>query len=70
MKRDWSSTPNALRKRKQIHVTMSPEGIAELDAQRGNASRGAFIEELVGRMVKVWSVDGTKLSRKNRPKGT
>jgi hypothetical protein len=43
-KKDWSTTPNARRHRKMLHVTMSPEGIEELDYRRGKLSRGAMIE--------------------------
>jgi len=56
-KTDWTTTPNERRHRKQVHVTMSPEGIKELDRRRLEEfaglpgtrpyARGEYIEMLL-----------------------
>jgi hypothetical protein len=45
--RSGTSTPNELRSRPLITMTMSRKGVAVLDKQRGNMSRGVFIEQLL-----------------------
>jgi hypothetical protein len=45
-----SGTPtmhNAERGRPMVMLTLSPEGLAELDAQRGAQSRGVYVELLL-----------------------
>lgn len=44
---NWSTMTNDRRGRPMITVTLSPEGIEELDRQRGKAARGAYIEVLL-----------------------
>lgn len=66
MKPNWNSTPNALRHRKQIHVTMSAEGIARLDALSGGAqlSRGAYLDlalEMIAELKCQCTTDGSRL---------
>lgn len=46
---DWTSTPNARRKRPMVMITISPEGLEALDRLRGAEPRGAYIEALLSR---------------------
>lgn len=43
---DWATMPNEERKRPMVTITMSPEGLADLDRMRGETARGAYIEQL------------------------
>lgn len=43
----WATMPNAERGRPMRTITMSPEGWAELERQRGATPRGAYIEQLL-----------------------
>ncbi len=46
---EWYSAPSALRKRKAVNLTLSPEALAELDrrAVLDGVSRSAVVERLV-----------------------
>lgn len=46
-KPNWGATPNTKRHRKMTMVTLSPEGLAELDERREGTPRGEFIEWLI-----------------------
>jgi hypothetical protein len=43
----WATMPNDERKRPMVTMTMSAEGLAELDRRRGDTPRGAYIEQLL-----------------------
>lgn len=43
----WATMPNAERGRPMVTLTLSVDGKAELDRQRGETSRGAYIEQLL-----------------------
>lgn len=43
----WATTPNTRRKRPMVMITISPDGLAELDAQRGDKSRGKYVEAML-----------------------
>ncbi len=44
---EWATMPNAAPGRPMVTLTMSPEGLAELDRMRGDTPRGAYVEQLV-----------------------
>ena len=47
---DWSNTPNALRKRKQGKVTLSPEAWAKLErlaSAHPDGTKSAVVEDLI-----------------------
>jgi hypothetical protein len=51
-KKSRSGTPttlNADRGRPMVTLTLSPEGLYELDRQRGTQPRGAYVESLLAR---------------------
>jgi hypothetical protein len=41
------TTPNDRRGRPMVTITLSPEGLAELDKRRGDVPRGTFVEWLL-----------------------
>jgi hypothetical protein len=43
----WATMPNAERGRPMVTMTMSADGLAELDRRRGATPRGAFVEQLL-----------------------
>jgi hypothetical protein len=43
----WASTPQKLRRRKIVQITISPEAIAKLARMADVGSRSAFIERLI-----------------------
>lgn len=43
----WATMPNAERGRPMVTLTMSHEGLAELERQRGVTPRGAYVEQLL-----------------------
>jgi hypothetical protein len=45
----WATMPNAERGRPMVTMTMSAEGLAELDRRRGATPRGTFVEQLLER---------------------
>jgi len=49
-KRPGSTMLNAQRGRPMVTLTLSPWGLTELDAQRGELSRGAYLELLLDRV--------------------
>jgi len=50
------TTPNASRGRKMVTITVSPDGLAELDFRREGTPRGAFIEWLLEVTTPKWRI--------------